>query len=108
MKSRNLEFSEQASAMSAVQDLTKAIAAADAQIADGIKQLAFAEAMLVSVVAELKAAPKKEHLIASKKAWRASIEAFLVSNAFYQSVVDRHTVEIYAILKRTPEARLEN
>ncbi len=108
MMTGNIEFSDTASDVSAVGDLTADIAEAEAQIADGLKNLTLAKAMLVSVAAEPKTATNKEGLRDSKTAWRASIEAYKATNAYYQSVIDKCKAKIEAILKHTPEARRDN
>lgn len=104
--SRNLEFSELASTVSAIRNLTAA--KAEAQLADCLRNLASEEGMLDSLLAEPKTPANKQYLKAAKEACRAGIKAWTLSIAAYQNDIDMYKSEINAILKRNPEARLDN
>ena len=111
MKSSNLTFPEQESALSEVRNRTEAIAESEAQIAECLKLTVLAKAMLASTVAELKTETRELHvkaLKASRTAWRASLKAYALRIVYHRSVIDGHKQEIEVTLKRTPEARRDN
>lgn len=95
-------------AMTAIRDLIAAKAEAEAQIANCLRSLVSEKSMLDSLLNEPETQENKEYLKAAKKACRLGIKAWNASITAYQSDIDTHKVEIDAILKRTPEARLDH
>ncbi len=104
----NHESTEIAGAVSEIKHLTKEITAAESQIADCRKNLASEEGMLASVLATAETSENKEYLEAAKKACTAGIHAWLLSIKAYQNDIDTYKSEINVILKRNPEARMDN
>ncbi len=94
--------------MSAIRDLTAAKAETEAQIADCLRNLASEKGTLDSLLAEPKTPTNKQYLKAANQACRAGIKAWKLSIAVYQKDVDRYKAEINGILKRMPEARIDN
>jgi len=104
----NHESPELAGAVSEIRHLTKEIASAEAQLAGCVKSLASEEEMLASVLAKPETPTNKEYLEAARIACTAGIKAWSQSVAAYQNDIDTYKSKINAILKRNPEAKLDN
>lgn len=106
--SHNTIFNEPTAAISAIKSLMTAKAEAEAQIANCLKELASAKEMLDSVLTEQKTPTNKQYLKAAKTAWQASIEAYEASITAFRCDINSYNAEVDAILKRNPEARMDN
>jgi|SRR5665647_638793 len=104
----NPESSEFARAVSEIQNIKKEITTNQAQIANCQIQSAFEEGMLKTILAKAETPKNKEYLEVAKKACKATIKSWSLSIAAYQNDIDTYKTEINAILKRNPEARLDN
>jgi len=113
--SRFPKFPAVNAAVAKVQELTAAKAEAEARKTNCLDMLAEEKAHFAKVEAHLKSAPAepmapgmKEYLIAAKGAGRAGIKACKLSILAYQQDIDACQSEIDDIVKRVPEARLDN
>ena len=104
----NLELTEVDCAVATIRSLTKAMADAEAQIAECHKRQTLAEEMLAALMAQAKTATNDEDLKARKKACRLSIKAWKLSLVAYQSDIDTCRMDINDIVMRYPEARMDN
>lgn len=102
-------------AVAKVQELTAAKAEAQARITNNLNMLAEEKTHFAKADAHLKSAPAepmapgvKEYWIAAKIAGRAGIKACKLSIFAYQQDIDACQSEIDEIVKRVPEARLDN
>ena len=104
----NLELPEVECAVAAIRSLTRAMAEAEAQIAECHKHLTLEEAMLAALMAQTKSSTNDENLKGRKKACRLSIKAWKLSLGAYRSDIDTYRMDINDIVMRHPEARMNN
>lgn len=104
----NTNFNEPEAAMSAIRNMKAAKSEAEAQIANCLQNMASEQMMLDSLLSEQMTLANKQYLKAAKKACQLGIKAWKLSITAYQSDIDSYNAEIDEILKRTPEARMDN